>query len=137
MGSFADSIKANIKELQREVNDIITNEAIKTFRDVVRYSPSKDFNGSEWATGWVINQWYPSVGSPSSELNESRDQAGMNSGDRIAQLIGSRHFTNKDNSVYLTNNVPYVYQVEALGWVGTKAYAMVDLALTDAKTRLG
>jgi hypothetical protein len=35
MGSFADSIKANIKELQQEVNDKITTEAIKTFRSVV------------------------------------------------------------------------------------------------------
>ncbi len=137
MGSFADSIKANIKELQQEVNDKITTEAIKTFRSVVSYSPSLDFNGSEWATGWVINQWYPKVGSPSSELNESRDQAGMNSGDRIAQLIGSKNFINKDNSIYLTNNVPYVYQVEAIGWARTRPYAMVDKALNDAKARIG
>jgi hypothetical protein len=137
MGSFADSIKANIKELQQEVNDKITNEAVKTFRDVVSYSPSQDFNGSVWATGWVINQWYPSVGSPSSSLTDSRDQAGMNSGDRIAQLVGSKNFLKGDNSLWLTNNVPYVYQVEALGWVRTKPYAMVDKALTDAKTRIG
>lgn len=137
MGSFADSIKANIKALQQEVNDTITNEAVKTFRSVVSYSPSKDFNGSEWATGWVINQWYPSVGSPSSELNENRDQAGFNSGDRISQLAGSNNFIKKDNSLWLTNSVPYVYQVEALGWPQTEPYAMVDKALTDAKTRLG
>jgi hypothetical protein len=137
MGSFADSIKANIKELQQEVNDKITTEAAKTFRSVVSYSPSQDFNGSTWATGWVINQWYPKVGSPSAELNESRDQAGMNSVTRIAQLIGSKNFLNKDNSIYLTNNVPYVYQVEALGWAGTKAYAMVDKALDDARIRIG
>jgi hypothetical protein len=61
----------------------------------------------------------------------------MNSGDRIAQLIGSKNFINKDNSIYLTNNVPYVYQVEVLGWAGRDAYAMVDLALTDAKARIG
>jgi hypothetical protein len=137
MGSFADSIKANITQIQQEVNDTITNEAVKTFRDVVSYSPSKDFNGAEWATGWVINQWYPSVGRASSELNENRDQAGFNSGDRIAQLIGSKNFIKKDNSLWLTNNVPYVYQVEVLGWPQTDAYAMVDKALTDAKTRLG
>lgn len=137
MGSFADSIKANIKELQQEVNDTITNEAIKTFRDVVSYSPSKDFNGSEWSTGWVINQWYPKVGSPSSELNQARDQAGMNSGDRIAQLLGSKNFLKKDNSIYLTNNVPYVNQVEFIGWAVQPPYAMVDRALNDAAVRTG
>jgi hypothetical protein len=61
----------------------------------------------------------------------------MNSGDRIAQLIGSKNFINKDNSIYLTNNVPYVYQVEAIGWARTKPYAMVDKALNDAKARIG
>lgn len=138
MGSFADSLKANVAEVKQEVNDKITNVAVSMFRDVVQGSPSQDLQDSEWATGWVINQWYPSTRAASSELNEQRDQVGLNSMDRIAQLIGTSNFIKKDNSLWLTNNVPYAYQVEALGWKGSirMPYMMVGNALTKAKANL-
>ena len=143
MGSFADSIKANIAEVKQEVNDKITNIAVGMFRDVVQFSPSYELHDSVWANGLLINQWYPSVGSASGQLGSQVDQVGYQSMDRIAQLIGSSNFTSKDNTLWLTNNVPYAYQAEALGWYdttrnqNTHPYAMVDKALTKAKGELG
>ncbi len=140
MGSFADSIKANIKEVKQEVNDKITKVAVDMFRDVVMLSPSQELRDSQWATGLLINQWYPKVGSASSELGSQTDQVGLQSMDRIAQLIGSSNFTVKDNSLWLTNNVPYAYQAEVIGWYGngmkTAPYGMVGTALTNAKAKL-
>ena len=141
MGSFADSIKANIKEVKQEVNDKITKVAVDMFRNVVQFSPSHELHGSVWANGLLINQWYPSTGSASSQLSSQADQVGFQSMDRISQLIGTNNFTVKDNSLWLTNNVPYAYQAEADGWYGggmkTAPYAMVDKALTKAKGELG
>lgn len=136
MGSFADSIKANVKEVKQEVNDKITKVAVDMFRDVVMLSPSQELRDSQWAKGLLINQWYPSVGSASTQLGTQTDQVGLQSMDRIAQLIGSNNFTVKDNSLWLTNNVPYAYQAEALGWRGTLPYMMVDKALINAKAKL-
>lgn len=141
MGSFADSIKANIREVKQEVNDKITKAAVNMFRDVVQFSPSHELHGSVWANGLLINQWYPNVGSASGQLGSQTDQVGLQSMDRIAQLIGSSNFISKDNSLYLTNNVPYAYQAEVDGWYGggmkTAPYAMVDRALNKAKGELG
>lgn len=141
MGSFADSIKANVKEVKQEVNDKIVKAAVNMFRDVVQFSPSHELQGSVWSEGLLINQWYPSVGSPSSQLGSQKDQVGLQSMDRIAQLIGSTDFLKRDNTLYLTNNIPYAYQAEVVGWYGngmnTAPYAMVDKALTKAKGELG
>lgn len=141
MGSFVDSIKANIKEAKQEVNDKITKAAVNMFRDVVQFSPSHELHGSVWAKGLLINQWYPSVGSASVQLDAQADQVGFQSMDRIAQLLGSNNFTSKDNTLWLTNNVPYAYQAEVDGWYGggmkTAPYAMVDKALNKAKGELG
>lgn len=136
MGAFADSLKANVKQIKEDINQQITYVAVDLFRDIVYASPSHDLNGSEWATGWIINQWYPSVKRESRELNQTRDQMGFDSLDRIAQLPSQNIFLRKDNTLYFTNNVPYVYQADSLGWSRTLPYMMVDKSLAKARGRL-
>jgi hypothetical protein len=136
MGSFADSIKANIKELQREVNDKILTEASKTFIDVTTGTPS-DWQNSPFAKGLLSNQWYVAENKLSSELTGAKDLHGSASLNRANSILKWKTFLSKDGYVSFTNNVSYAYQAEALGWAVTKPYAMVEKALIDAKSRMG
>jgi len=122
--------------MQEDLNKNVTNFAAEVFRDVVKLSPS-EWQNSPHATGWLSNQWYPSVTSPSNSINESRDIYGFNSLDRIEGFRDTKYFLKKDNTVFLTNNVPYAYQAEAIGWKYankyTDKYAMVAKAIGNAK----
>mgnify|MGYP003344690512 CR=1 FL=1 len=145
MKAFSDSLKENIQLIQEDVNDQITDIAVSMFRDVVSNSPSYDLQDSVWSEGWLINQWYPSLKRPTKELNESKNSMGYDSLNRIYELNGTKHFYKKDNSIFLTNNVPYGEYAEILGWkksINPKwqnhpAYAMMDKALIKKKAELG
>jgi hypothetical protein len=136
MGSFADSIKANIKEIQQEVNTKILAEASRTFTDVTTGTPSS-WQQSKWAEGLLVNQWYTAQNSLSSEQNGSKDLHGTASLNRANAILSWKTFLGKDGYVSFTNNVSYAYQAEALGWKYTDKYAMVEKAMIDAKTRMG
>lgn len=118
--------------MQEDVNNCVNDYIINVFKDVVKLSPS-EWQDSPFATGWLANQWYPSVRSPSPSIDERRDLLGFNSLDRIEQLRGEKNFLTKDNSVFLTNNVPHAYQAEVIGWQFTKPYAMIATAVDNAK----
>lgn len=132
MGTFTDSVRDNIQIMQEDLNKNVTNFVAEVFRDVVKLSPS-EWQNSPHATGWLSNQWYPSVTSPSNSINESRDIYGFNSLDRIEGFRDTKYFLKKDNTVFLTNNVPYAYQAEAIGWKYADKYAMVAKAIDNAK----
>ena len=136
MGSFADSIKANIKEVKQEINDRILSEASQTFKDVKTGTPST-WQQSEWAKGLLVNQWYAAENSLSSEKNDSKDLYGVASLNRADAIQRRKTFLGKDGYVSFTNNIHYAYQAEALGWKYTDKYAMVELAMIDAKNRMG
>lgn len=133
--SFAKSVAENVKLVQEELNKNVSNFVAETFRDVVKLSPS-EWKNSPYTTGWLVNQWYPSVGTPSASLTQSKDVYGMNSLDRINTFVESKPFFKKDSTVYLTNSVPYAYQAEAIGWKYADKYAMVAQSLDRAKAKL-
>lgn len=137
MGSFADSIKANIKEVKQEVNDKILGLATYGFTEVVEMSPSEPI-GSEYAIGLLKNQWYLSFNSLSSNLSSSTSQSGANSLLEIQKLTGAKTFLGKDGYVSFTNNVPHGERAEFIGWYptetnpdwkGTPPYGMVARAM--------
>lgn len=142
MGSFADSIKANVKEVKQEINNRILSEASQTFKDVTTGTPST-WQQSEWAKGLLVNQWYTAENSLSSEKNDSKDLYGVASLNRADAIQRWKTFLGKDGYVSFTNNIYYAYQAEALGWYdttrnqNTPPYAMVEKAMIDAKNRMG
>lgn len=143
MAAFADSIKANIKQLEQEINDKIISIASYGFREIVNESPSESI-GSEYAQGWLKNQWYVSFDSPSSNMTTKTDQSGANSIAQINSLSTSTKFFKKDGSLFFTNNVPHGYRTEVLGWYpdaqhpmwqGTAPYAMMAKGLVRMKAK--
>ena len=164
MGSFADSIKANIKEVKQEVNDKI----VKVFKDVayntVYLTPSPSWNLSPrgisgniayYSDGLLANQWYPAENKTSEEFTRSESDHGGDSYSRLAAMNNVKTFLGKDGFLSFTNNTPYAYRVEVLGypkgaaqntagfptwnsWTGdVKPYAMVDQSLIKVKAEIG
>jgi hypothetical protein len=107
---FADSIKASATKIKREVSESILAEANELFTEVVKESPVDK--------GVLINNWYVGSGgtySASYNPNET-NKDGMSSYMQIASLRAFTGFLGRDGSVNLTNNTPYGYRAEYLGW---------------------
>lgn len=148
MGSFADSLKANIKEVQQEVNDKITNVAAELFIDVIQGTPSawnSDGREAPYADGLLVNQWYLGENKISDELTSAIDLYGSASLNRAASATKLKTFVKKDGYLSLTNNVSYAINAEVKGWPAKEnpkwknapPYAMVEKALITMKVKLG
>jgi len=165
MGSFADSIKANIKELQQEVNDKIVDVFVETSLSVVHLTPSPSWKGQtrgaspsspEYTDGLLANQWYPAENKISQEETSDKSDNGGDSITRIEAMKSAKTFVAKDGYLSLTNNVPYAYRVDSIGypkgeavviegygdwsyWNGShsKPYAMIDTSIAKIKAKIG
>jgi hypothetical protein len=165
MGSFADSIKANIKELQQEVNDKIVDVFVETSLSVVHLTPSPSWIGQtrgaspsspQYTDGLLANQWYPAENKISNEETSAESDNGGDSITRINAMKSVKTFVAKDGYLSLTNNVPYAYRVDAVGypagradviqgygnwswWNGSheKPYAMIDTSIAKIKAKIG
>lgn len=111
---FGASVQANSQKLLKKTNDKTLAIAKELFVSIVTLSPSPT-NPGAFADGLLVNQWYPAIGSFSSELGASESDYGAGSLARIAS-IDPVAFMGKDNVVTLSNNVHYAYRAEALGW---------------------
>lgn len=112
---FTSSIRTNSRKVLVKVNKTVYSLASKLFTNVVEFTPSP-FNPGDTATGLLANQWYPSVGSPSSALGKDTSPNGADSLARIRAMTTGREFLGKDGKLYLTNNVHYAYRAEVIGW---------------------
>lgn len=164
MGSFADSLKANVAEVKQEVNDKI----VKVFKDiaynVVYLTPSPSWSMSPRGTsgniayysdGLLANQWYPAENKISDEINNNTSDHGGDSYSRLSAMRDVKTFMKKDGYLSFTNNVPYAYRADVRGypkgavdnttgdgswnyWSGdVKPYAMIDQSIAKVKAEIG
>ena len=163
MGSFADSIKANIKEVKQEVNDKIVSTFIDLAYSIVDLTPSPSWNGirglsgntPQYTDGLLANQWYPEENKISSQETGAKSDTASDSYSRIKAMQTAKTFLGKDGYLSFTNNVPYAYRVEVLGypegqavvtegyghwnyWNGSHAepYAMIEQSVIKIKAKL-
>lgn len=116
MSTFGASVTLNCDRLLQKTNARCLSVAKELFDSIVNLSPSPK-NNSQWADGLLVNQWYPAVGTFSSELSTSTSPYGAASLSRISSLVSdSKEFYGKDGVITLSNNVFYAYRAEALGW---------------------
>lgn len=139
MGSFADSVKANCQKILEAVDKKSYFIASQLFSSIVYLSPSPS-NPGETAKGLLANQWYPQIGtSASSSLSSATSPYGSDSLARINSLANQKIFYGKDGAVTFTNNVPYGYRAEKLGWLDAPwsgkvgPYRMVELSFIKIK----
>lgn len=115
MGSFSNSLRANINKALLRVNGRCYDIAKELFTSIVRLTPSPS-NPGHHAYGKLANQWYPEVGDGfSEELDGRLSDTGADSLARIQAMRGTA-FNKQDGAVTLTNNLSYAYRAEALGW---------------------
>lgn len=113
---FGASVLANGQKLLEKTNDKCLAIAKELFVSIVNLSPSPSNPGS-WADGLLANQWYPAIGTFSSEVGTATSPYGAGSLARIANLTtNSEAFFGKDGVITLSNNVSYAYRAEVLGW---------------------
>lgn len=140
--SFLKDIQKWSSKVQQEANTKITEEFIKTAKDVVNFSPTLE-RGAVFSEGLLINQWYPAKNSYDQSQTTQENYLGWDSLMRIDQLKGSKNFLGKDGFLSLTNSVHYVMNAETRGWTknenpnwrGHIPYAMVAKAVIKAKAR--
>ena len=93
-----------------KTNQVCRKVALSVFRRVVMRTPVD--------TGRARGNWIPTVGSPSSEVNDTQDKGGVMAMGRAASQTG-RWDPSKGQSIFLTNNLPYIEVLEK-GRVGNK-----------------
>ena len=112
---FADSIKAFEKKALLAASNNSNTIVKKLFTYTVENSPSPN-NPGPYATGLLINQYYPMIAGTSSEISSATSPYGNASLARINDIVLQMPFLGKDNFVTLTNNVDHAYRAEMLGW---------------------
>lgn len=117
MGSFSEQIKAWEQKALAVANKSVSNAVEELFTSIVVASPSPISDPqAKFSKGLLINQWYPSVGSASSEEGTSTNDHGIESLSRIKAMIAANPFMGKDNIVFLANNTEQAPHAEYLGW---------------------
>jgi len=139
MGFSSDIAAFRDKALQAASTNTMTI-AQEVGRMEVAFSPSP-INPGPYATGLLINQYYPSVGAPDFTVTTATNSSGADSLARINALAETNAFLGKDNVVYITNSTEEAYYADKLGWQkglgtngwiwkGAAAYYMRDQAIT-------
>lgn len=138
---LADDIRKFADKAQKAMSDNTNKIVQDLFKAAVDYSPSptRDPTG-RYAKGLLVNQWYFSVGTPSTDVGSSLSDNGSDSLARIQEITSVLPFMSKDNVVYLSNNTEEAYYANKLGWeqgkgtngwiwAGAPAYYMTDKAV--------
>jgi hypothetical protein len=118
MGSFTDSLKANITRVQTEVNFKINAVAYNLFTRIVNNSPH--VGDGPYVAGHFVANWFPAVNSFDTTITGATSN-GSDSLARIESIVkNSNAFFQKDGFVTLSNNLNYSLRVETLGWPSGK-----------------
>jgi hypothetical protein len=130
MGTFADSVKLNCDKKIEEVSKKVESITRELFQLVVNSTPVLD--------GYLINSWHTAkgMGEYSWAMERSPDSFGSGSKADIDSLLATKPFYATDNIVSMTNNLPYAYRIEYLGWSKFKApTGMVRISLQQVAAR--
>lgn len=115
MGAFLDSLKSNIKLMQKEWNFGINQKAYLLFQTIVYRSPH--VGQGPYVAGHFINNWFPAVNSFDSSITSSTDPDGAGSLQRIDSIIlNNQAFLDNNGFVSFSNNLSYAGRVEYAGW---------------------
>lgn len=131
MGTFSESVRANIKTMLAEIDSYCYKISYDLFMRIVDHSPNQP--GAIFSKGEFINNWMVGSNSFTSGTTPIFDSNGRDSRSQIVFAKESKTFLGKDGFLTFSNNVSYAYQVEVLGWRHTTAYAPVQLAFIDIR----
>jgi len=118
MDNFLSSLNTEIDKIENEVNNKIMSIFETVSEKTIEYTPQPSMfpNAAFWATGHLVNQWYPAINDFSNEVNDIASDNGNGSLGRVYSIMKQKPFKGKDAYITLTNNVDYAYRAEAIGW---------------------
>jgi hypothetical protein len=120
MTTFALNLAKQIEAANDKVESIVKVTMIELFNRVIQKSPVD--------TGRFRANWNCSISSPDLSTSESTDPSGSGSISKATSTVVS--YTLNDQSVFLTNNLPYAERLEN-GWSKQAPSGMVRLSVME------
>lgn len=115
-----DNVKKAIDDLTIDTNDKVRSVIFQTLGNIQRGTPVD--------SGRARNNWFASIGAPSSETTESLTGNEISINDIPNFVIGKK--------VFFTNNLPYIERLEYDGWSQQAPVGWVRTELIRAKRAL-
>lgn len=114
--SFAAAIKAFEEKALLQANKSVCKAFEYLGTQSVDLTKDGKINIGGFSNGDIANNWHVSVGGLTMVVPNGPDLSGAASLARIRSLEGSLPFYKKDNTVFLTNVMPYSFRANYLGW---------------------
>tara|TARA_R110000796_G_scaffold192501_1_gene309165 strand:- start:101 stop:505 length:405 start_codon:yes stop_codon:yes gene_type:complete len=108
--NFSLDVKKFAAKSNRNVSDVIVATSVDLFSTIITETPVD--------TGRLRANWQASLGSPITSKTETTDKTG---GETKSKMISVINTFAGDGSLFLSNNLPYAYRIEFLGWSRLKA----------------
>lgn len=123
---LASQIAAAMREVDKQVGDLIRSITLTAYRELVEISPVD--------TGWSRANWIPGIGTAPSSPVGARDAFSLGAqASGVAEVMGYR--SPNQGPLYLSNSVPYIVYLNAgsssqapAGYVEDAVYRAVELA---------
>jgi hypothetical protein len=114
--NWKHQIQLASKLVMQQVNTKVYKIAWELFTSVIDFTPSPT-NPGPYAKGLLVNAWFPAEKGASPARSSNISPNGSDSRSRVnAMAANGTEFLEKDGKITLTNNTPYAYRAEYLGW---------------------
>ena len=124
--NFLADIQRYAKKANLNMNDAVVAINSKITSDIIDATPVD--------SGRARGNWYATIGNYSNEVDlDKKDKSGMST------ISKAQKIANGSAGVvfYLTNNLPYIYEIEYHGWSKIKApKGMVRISIKNMKSAL-
>lgn len=123
--SFGASVRKNTEKMKRGVQTVCYKIVFELYNTIIQTTPV--------LKGDLINNWFtmPS-GRYSKKTTDIHDKNGSGSFMNVKSLKQADLFYGRDSICTMTNNLPYAYRVEYLGWSRLKRpQGMVRVSLVS------
>lgn len=111
MGKFGDDLGKFNRKSAKEMDRVKKGVAIKLFSAIIEDTPV--------LTGRLRGNWRFSIGAPSRNVNElTQDRTGSIATELIRRTVAQ---SKGDDSIWMTNSLPYVARIEYDGWSHEKS----------------
>jgi hypothetical protein len=118
-GSFEDQIRAWQVKTERKLNEVPRKVVFEMFRKIVLKTPVDE--------GRARSNWQPSIGSPATGTIDTLDKGGNAT---IAKAKAILAAANAGDTIYLSNNLPYIRRLEE-GYSQQAPAGMVALTVQE------
>jgi hypothetical protein len=104
-GSFEDQLRAFQVKTERKLDEVPRRVVFEMFQRIVFKTPVDE--------GRARSNWQPSIGSPATGTIEAPDKSGNAT---IAKAKAILAIANAGDTIYLSNNLPYIRRLEEGGY---------------------